>query len=150
MGRDCLTGTEFYFGVVTVFWDWREMMAHNMVVRVLHATEMCTFQWFPLGHVIVTLIFQKKKPKKQKRSELRSSNSYQKPMALDQSAHTSQPGAHCPVPARPLTPRSSVLPGKRQRVRGRPEPPEGPLFCQPLHQRPHLLQLVAATAEGHL
>lgn len=58
--------------------------------------------------------------------------------------------ARGPGPWGPLTPRFSVFPGKRQRVRGRPDPPEGPLFCQPLHQRPHVLQLVEAAAERDL
>ena len=40
--------------------------------------------------------------------------------------------------------------GQRQRVRGRPQPTEDPLFRQPLHQRPHLLQLLAAPAERHI
>lgn len=40
--------------------------------------------------------------------------------------------------------------GQRQRVRGRPQPAEDPLFRQPLHQRPHLLQLLAAPAERHI
>lgn len=40
--------------------------------------------------------------------------------------------------------------GQRQRVRDGSEPPEDPLLCQPLHQRPHLLQLVAEAAEGRV